>query len=274
MSLRLSSTPARRAMAMVCTQALVEPPSAICTAKAFRKAPRVRMRCGVRSSHTISTMRCPQSVAMRVWAESMAGIELAPGSVRPRASTMLVMVEAVPMVLQVPGARVMRPSSDCNSWASMRPAWYSSQNMRVWVPAPTVLETPFFTYRSFSMNPAGQNKVGMPMLVAPITVPGVVLSQPARITTPSHGRLRSSSSTSIAKKLRYSMLVGLTITSPRLIAGSSTGKAPASKMPRLTASARSRRCEWQGDRSLHVLSTATTGRSITSSRRMPCCCMR
>ena len=83
--------------------------------------------------------------------------------------------------------------------------------------------TPSFTCRSFSIGPAGQNSVGMSMLTAPISVPGVVLSQPASSTTPSQGRLRSSSSTSIAKKLRYSMVVGLTITSPRLMAGSSTG---------------------------------------------------
>ena len=68
-------------------------------------------------------MRSPQVVAMRVWAESMAGMLLAPGRVKPKASTMLVMVDAVPMVLQVPGARVMRLSKCCSSAASILPAW-------------------------------------------------------------------------------------------------------------------------------------------------------
>jgi hypothetical protein len=112
------------------------------------------------------------------------------------------------------------------------------------------------------------------MLMAPITVPGVVLSQPASSTTPSTGSERSSSSTSMARKLRYSMVVGLTITSPRLMAGSSKGMPPASSTPRLMASARSRRCAWQGDRSLQVLMMATIGRSSTSSRRSPICWMR
>ena len=47
-------------------------------------------------------MRSPQAEAMRGWPLSAAGIEDAPGSVRPMASTIDVMVDAVPMVLQVP----------------------------------------------------------------------------------------------------------------------------------------------------------------------------
>src|SRR6218665_712444 len=69
--------------------ALVEPPRAICTAIALSKLPAVRMHDGLRSSDTMATMRAPQSVAMRVWAASIAGIEEAPGSVRPSASTMM-----------------------------------------------------------------------------------------------------------------------------------------------------------------------------------------
>jgi hypothetical protein len=43
---------------------------------------------------------------------------------------------------------------------------------------------------------------GMPMLIAPISRPGVVLSQPPISTAPSSGWLRSSSSVSIASMLR------------------------------------------------------------------------
>ena len=68
------------------------------------------MSRGLRSSHTISTMRLPVSVAICAWRESAAGIEAAPGSVRPSASAALVIVEAVPIVMQWPGERAM-PSS-------------------------------------------------------------------------------------------------------------------------------------------------------------------
>ena len=40
------------------------------------------------------------------------------------------------------------------------------------------------------------------MLIAPMTRPGVVLSQPPSSTAPSSGWLRKSSSASIARKLR------------------------------------------------------------------------
>jgi hypothetical protein len=147
-------------------------------------------------------MRSPQVVAMRTWPASIAGIEVLPGSARPRASTMAVIVLAVPIVLQVPGERVILASSCTHSVSLTRPAWYSSQNMRVCVPAPMLRVTPSFTWRSLSIGPALQKSVGRPMLSAPITVPGVVLSQPASSTTPSTGCERSSSSTSIASRLR------------------------------------------------------------------------
>ena len=57
--------PARRAMAMTWMMALVEPPSAMCTRMALSKAAGVRIFCGVKSSHTISTMRRPAAAHMR-----------------------------------------------------------------------------------------------------------------------------------------------------------------------------------------------------------------
>ena len=76
------------------------------------------------------------------------------------------------------------------------------------------------------------------MLTAPMTRPGVVLSQPPISTAPSSGWLRSSSSVSMARKLRYIMVDGLTKVSDSEIAGSSIGKPPACSTPRLTFSAR------------------------------------
>ena len=50
----------------------------------------------------MATMRRPHSDAMRMWPASAAGIEDAPGNVMPIDSAIAVMVEAVPMVMQVP----------------------------------------------------------------------------------------------------------------------------------------------------------------------------
>ena len=47
---------------------------------------RVTMSVGFKSSQTISTMRRPVSLAIRAWRESAAGIDAAPGSVKPSAS--------------------------------------------------------------------------------------------------------------------------------------------------------------------------------------------
>ena len=56
-----SGTPACRAMAVMWMVALVEPPIALLTRIAFSSACRVMMSEGLRSSHTMSTMRRPVS---------------------------------------------------------------------------------------------------------------------------------------------------------------------------------------------------------------------
>jgi hypothetical protein len=106
---------------------------------------------------------------------------------------------------------------------------------------------------------------GMPMLIAPMTRPGVVLSQPPISTAPSIGWLRNSSSVSIARKLRYSMVLGFTNVSASDMAGSSMGNPPACSTPRLTFSARERRCAWHALISLHVLMMPITGLPDQSS---------
>ncbi|CPN07790.1 Uncharacterised protein [Bordetella pertussis] len=88
------------------------------------------------------------------------------------------------------------------------------------------------------MGPAGTNTVGRPIDTTPISSADVVLSQPPISTQPSAGYERSSSSVSIASRLRYSMVVGFWNGSDRLMAGISTGKPPACQMPRLTSSTR------------------------------------
>ncbi len=60
------SWPARRACAIRWMIALVEQPIAIATVMAFSNAFRVWILAGVKSSHTISTMRRPDSELMRM----------------------------------------------------------------------------------------------------------------------------------------------------------------------------------------------------------------
>src|SRR5688572_18590942 len=101
-SLSVTAWPARRAMARMCTTALVEHPIAIATLIALWKAAFVKMRVGVRSSHTISTMRRPAAEHMRTWLLSAAGIDDVPGRHMPSVSASAVIVAAVPMVMHTP----------------------------------------------------------------------------------------------------------------------------------------------------------------------------
>ena len=105
---------------------------------ALSKPAGVRMRAGVRSSHTMSTMRRPDAAHMRVWLESTAGIEEAPGSARPSASVIAIMVAAVPITMQVPNEREMPPSISSQSFSEMLPARFSSQYFQASEPEPSV----------------------------------------------------------------------------------------------------------------------------------------
>ena len=58
----------------------------------------------------MSTMRRPAAAHMRGWLASAAGIDEAPGSARPSASAIAIMVAAVPITMQVPNERAMPPS--------------------------------------------------------------------------------------------------------------------------------------------------------------------
>ena len=76
---------------------------------------------------------------MRGWAASAAGIEAAPGSVRPSASAIDVMVEAVPMVMQVPFERAIPASMSFHCWFVMVPASFSAQYFQTSEPEPRIL---------------------------------------------------------------------------------------------------------------------------------------
>ena len=99
--------------------------TAVLTASSYASV--VRIVDGRRSSHTMSTAIRPDSAAIRVCAESAAGIEEAPGSVMPSTSAAAVMVEAVPIVMQCPYERAMPSSSSAHCRSSTSPARRSSQ---------------------------------------------------------------------------------------------------------------------------------------------------
>ena len=136
-SSRVRSTPTRPAMARRCNTALVEPPIAPLVRIAFSKARLVITSEGFRSSFTISTIRRPESWAITRRRESTAGIAALPESAMPRASAMLAMVEAVPIVLQVPDERLIEASASRNSACVISPAFTASENFHRWVPEPT-----------------------------------------------------------------------------------------------------------------------------------------
>src|SRR5262245_27974487 len=163
--------------------ALVEPPSAIAAVTAFSNAGVVRIFLGVRSSHTISTIRRPLALAIRECAESAAGMDDAPGSINPSASTAEVIVDAVPIVMHVPNERAIPSSISRQLHSSIVPARRSDQYFLTSLPEPR--NCPRQLPRS--MGPAGTNRAGRFVLVAPMTSAGTVLSQPPISTTPSTG---------------------------------------------------------------------------------------
>src|SRR4029450_11579524 len=96
-----------REIALKWMGAFVEPPIAELTTITFSNASRVMIFDGRRSSHTMSTMRLPDSYACAARSLCGAGIAAPPGNDIPSASASEFIVDAVPVVLQGPadGAR-------------------------------------------------------------------------------------------------------------------------------------------------------------------------
>ena len=232
---------------------------------AFSNASRVAMADIFTSSRTSWTMRRPVRWAKVARRPSTAGKAAFSGRLRPSASTRLAMVEAVPMVMQTPWLRDMPLSADMKSARVISPARTASENFQTSVPEPMSLPRNL----PFSIGPDDTTMVGRSTLAAPISWPGVVLSQPPKSTTPSMGLPRIDSSTSMAKRLRNSIAVGRIWVSPSDMAGNSSGKPPASQTPRLTCSARSRSPALQGVSSDQVLQMPITGRPSKASSGRP-----
>ena len=120
-----------------------------------------------------------------------------------------------------------------------------------------------------NIGPPGTMIAGISALAAPISCAGVVLSQPHKRTTPSRGFARMDSSTSIAIRLRNSMVVGRMNVSPSEIVGNSNGTPPAAHTPRFTASATSRRWRLQLFSSLQELQMPMIGFPWKTSEAKP-----
>ncbi len=227
----------RPAIASKCTTALVEPPIAAFTRIAFSYASRVSIFAMPKSSSTICTMRRPVNCASRLRRVSGAGIAAFSGNDMPNASTMLAMVDAVPIVMQWPLERFMQDSASVNSFCDICPALTISDICQTPVPEPISLPRNL----PFNIGPPDKPIVGKPQLAAPISNAGVVLSQPISNTTPSIGLPLMDSSTSMLARLRNNIAVGRNCVSPSDITGNSSGNPPASRTPRLTNSAKSRK---------------------------------
>src|SRR5262245_33238715 len=117
--------------------AFVDPPSAIAAVTAFSNADVVMISRGFTSSQTMSTMRRPAAEAMREWLESAAGIDEAPGSVRPSASTAAAIVDAGPVLMPDANDRPHPSSIPRQVHSSIVPARRSAQYFHTSVPDPS-----------------------------------------------------------------------------------------------------------------------------------------
>src|SRR5699024_680128 len=170
-------------MATRCTTAFVDPPRASATVAALRTEASEMILLGGLCFSAISTLIRPVSAARREWFAETAGTEDAPGSVKPSVSAMAVIVEAVPMVMQCPCVLAIPPSMPFQSHSEILPARRSSQYFQASEPEPST--SPF--QQPLIIGPAGKKIEGISALMAPISVPGVVLSQPPINTAPSTG---------------------------------------------------------------------------------------
>ncbi len=180
-------------------------------------------------------MRRPVSWASTRRRASTAGSEALPVSDKPIASTIDAKVEAFPMVMQVPALRDMPLSAAKKSRCDISPRARPSLNFQTSVPEP--MSRP--RNLPLSIGPEETTIVGRFTLAAPMSWPGVVLSQAAeqndRIDRIAADRFLAS----MARRLRKSIAVGRICVSPSDIAGNSRGRPPASQTPRFTYSAMS-----------------------------------
>ena len=173
--------PARPAMATRWTMAFVEPPSAIRRQSRCRTKRHLKKR-GFRLSQTFSTICRPAWAAIRQCEASLAGMDEAPGNVRPRVSAMAVIVEAVPIVMQWPCDRAIPSSTSSHASSESLRAFLRPETPDVRA-APENLAAPV---PAEHWTPGTKIK-GRAAESAPMIRAGVVLSQAPRSTVPSIG---------------------------------------------------------------------------------------
>ena len=115
-------TPTRPAMAVKWMMALVEPPMARSTRRAFSMASAVSTRSGVIRDSASRTAASPVASPARSRSAWTAGMAAVPGSVMPSVSATQAMVLAVPMTAQVPDVVASRLSTPSISSFEMPPA--------------------------------------------------------------------------------------------------------------------------------------------------------
>jgi hypothetical protein len=131
----------------------------------------------------MSTARRPASSAIASRRESAAGMAALPGRVMPRASAMEAIVDAVPITMQWPDDRDMHDSASQNSSSVIFPARLSAHSRQPSVPEPSSS----VRHLPLSMGPPVTMIAGTSAEAAPMSIAGVVLSQPESSTTASSG---------------------------------------------------------------------------------------
>ncbi len=106
-----------------------------------------------------------------------------PVRVMPSASAIDAIVEAVPITMQWPAERLMHDSASQNSSSVSRPARRSVQRRQRSVPEPSSSSR----HRPLSIGPPVSMMAGTSAEAAPMSMAGVVLSQPESSTTASRG---------------------------------------------------------------------------------------
>ena len=164
--------------------ALVLPPIAMSARIALSKAAAVKSSKGrgPRSS-AISTARRPLISESTSRRESDAGMAALPGSVMPSVSAIAAIVDAVPITMQWPAERERQDSTSAISSSEMLSARRSAQILRASVPEPISRSR----HMPRSIGPPVTMMAGTSAEAAPISMAGVVLSQPESSTTASRG---------------------------------------------------------------------------------------
>ncbi len=180
----------------------------------------------------------------------------APGKVMPIASAMPIIVAAVPIVMQVPWLRAMPrfhldPRLVAQAAGAALVPVLEGVRARAQRPCPA-------SCRAASGRPAGRCRA-CPSRTRPSA--GPAWSCRSRPSAPRRrpGAQRSSSSDSIARKLRYSIVVGLTIDSRQADRRQLERKAAGLQHAALDVVDARLKCAWHWLASLQVLTIAITG---------------